>query len=1272
MPISQYIPPPANDDDFESLCLELLRRFWNRPGLALYAKRGESQSGVDILDLSGDTRIYAAQCKLKEPHKSLPPAEIQEEVDKARRFELSIGKYALLTTGKISAQSQRRVAEINAAHVAQGLFDVELFAWDRLSALLQSYPDIFEQFYGDIVPSRAGRIENQLSDVKVTILNGFQSFASKEAGSAIDAQIDEARDQLTSGEFQIATLLLNRIQRAHAEGLSPRQKFRILSNHGGAALGSGKSHLAAQYFLEALHWQPEDEKGKINEVFAYFITGDIKTSHDKATVLRSQYPNSTRLIALWVSTAEKDVKFEFLNAAVNSILRTDPEVALALSRRALVECSFEAAREHAKTAAESAPRWSQPHITIAQIDMGVAFFGDFRAAGNATDVLEAAEDSCSKALTLARAERDCYSELTALTFRSEIRLLLNRHDAALDDARLATQLDSEDAGAAVTFGQALAALGRLDEANAVFRTAFGLNPRPDVAFILARSIRGRGRDSDVDEALRILLSITLDDIPMKVRAPYVMEIMQVLSKKADWLRATEFLRTHKSRLSPFNFVVFEGYLAHYQGAASDALFRAKEALTLSGTEEIDTQDYLAQLFMLLGRPADALPLWREAFERGRYGFDPANYLNCAAALRRDDLVMAACEKLRERKVDTWELLSFELPYLVKYNIEAAIARVMSFIDKNPENKLARLRLSLIGMGLNRLHLVHAELDDLPTVTELPPDFAVPAIGLLRFAGSPTVAVDYAYRFLREHFNDLEAHRALVRALLPGASNPDIPPSLDTVEANAAVCYQENPDGTPTWVVLEDTTHPSGNFEEIPADGELAGELLGKKVGDTVILAKGQVQDRTARIVQIVPKYVRRSQDSLQQMQIRFGPASGVESVRIWPTADDPTGLKPILAPIEARSVAIATGQQLYTNNPLPLHIFGVRFSDNAYTGLASLAGTPEVGIKCCFGTPEERFRALQDLQSATAVIVDLTALCTLRLLGLSKVLLTTKYKLVVAERTIVELNEMLVNAYSSEADGGYLGFRDGKYTMLQMTAQEKADQNRQDREFIKLLETVMVIENAASLAALDPEKRETITNAFGPYGAEAMILASFPNRVLWTDDLIQAQVAASEFGVRRAWTQVILETLADAGMLTAEEFSDACARLVGMGFLATQFSGAGVLSALRLADWSKERYPALQMMAVLSEMPGDNLIGLCADYFLRLYREPVSPPMRCVAARAVFEALAARFEANAQLLMVKLSLMQVFGLNVVGADQFNACFDSWIKQRGEPLVIGLS
>jgi hypothetical protein len=125
------INPPESDVEFEKLCLELLKRHWSRPRLERFAKKGESQYGVDIFDTFGQSPLYAAQCKLKEKWKSLTPTRIRAEVDKAKKFPSKLHHYALLTTGKISGAAQLEIQKINQENRASGPFTVELSTWER-------------------------------------------------------------------------------------------------------------------------------------------------------------------------------------------------------------------------------------------------------------------------------------------------------------------------------------------------------------------------------------------------------------------------------------------------------------------------------------------------------------------------------------------------------------------------------------------------------------------------------------------------------------------------------------------------------------------------------------------------------------------------------------------------------------------------------------------------------------------------------------------------------------------------------------------------------------------------------------------------------------------------------------------------------------------------------------------------------------------------------------------------------------------------------------
>lgn len=78
--MSFRFPQPTNEDDFELFCLRFLRHAWACRSLNRFGKRGERQSGIDLIDEAGRVPFRAAQCKHHAGHKTIPPAEIEAEL----------------------------------------------------------------------------------------------------------------------------------------------------------------------------------------------------------------------------------------------------------------------------------------------------------------------------------------------------------------------------------------------------------------------------------------------------------------------------------------------------------------------------------------------------------------------------------------------------------------------------------------------------------------------------------------------------------------------------------------------------------------------------------------------------------------------------------------------------------------------------------------------------------------------------------------------------------------------------------------------------------------------------------------------------------------------------------------------------------------------------------------------------------------------------------------------------------------------------------------
>ena len=156
-------PTPRNDEDFEILCLKLLRAHWKCEELELYSTSGGKQHGIDIIDMSGQEPMRGAQCKLHEEGKSITGKEILKEVEKAKVFKPALGLYVILTTTKRNKDAQDTVIAINREHRQKGLFEVQLWNWSRIEELLDQYTDIRDHYEGGIAADAVSRLEGKIN-----------------------------------------------------------------------------------------------------------------------------------------------------------------------------------------------------------------------------------------------------------------------------------------------------------------------------------------------------------------------------------------------------------------------------------------------------------------------------------------------------------------------------------------------------------------------------------------------------------------------------------------------------------------------------------------------------------------------------------------------------------------------------------------------------------------------------------------------------------------------------------------------------------------------------------------------------------------------------------------------------------------------------------------------------------------------------------------------------------------------------------------------------
>ena len=209
------------------------------------------------------------------------------------------------------------------------------------------------------------------------------------------------------------------------------------------------------------------------------------------------------------------------------------------------------------------------------------------------------------------------------------------------------------------------------------------------------------------------------------------------------------------------------------------------------------------------------------------------------------------------------------------------------------------------------------------------------------------------------------------------------------------------------------------------------------------------------------------------------------------------------------------------------------------------------------------------------------------------------------------------------------------------------------------------------LAAIDPQKRKLMSGLFGQHGAESIVLAARPGHVLWTDDGILGGYGAHEFGVRRVWTQALLQWMAHTGALEVEQFFTSTARLFAWGYQFTSMSVNALARAGVLAEWAPNRWPLSQCLELFRYENVDlsALINIAGRFLPELYRTCAMPETRNVVVVKLLDTLASHTGGAAAVQVIYGLLPTLFGVNVLGALEAKAVFDAWFRTRDSELSI---
>lgn len=1103
-----------------------------------------------------------------------------------------------------------------------------------------------------------GNILGDNNEIQIRNINTQRDF---------HADIDNAVGFIGQGKTDVALTLLLDLQKRSWDSMSDRERFRLLANLGHAKNESGDFNEAARLFIEAYAYQPADERALALKAHAHFLLGETTQARLLALSALEKFPLSEIALCIVLKTTPADEPSARAEAQVPSALRSSGDVLAALfylryQRDEVLE-AIKYARELLQESAQS--QYAKSHLGAALVRKAIlAHQGVLKepdchlsqdldeAIRMLTDVIESKTIANPEIKFRARYQRAFANDLIGQTELAELDFLAS--------------LDSNEPEVLYQYSLFLIRHGRDSEAISF------LHRLPEDAGHLGALVLGIRLLSKTNSRPELETAICSLEKHLADSSPTdTFDLFDSLDTLLVGYAATDrqdesnpLLEKYRSELGTLSYLVLKATLSARRGEREVGTEHAIQATEhVSDEAPLPIQLWLANQLANFGEYARALAIFKKVVTLHSPTSEIRAALECARISGDLKFLLAFCKELRAAGSATNFSLDLEIVTLQSLSdFGSALEVIDEQLSATVDAKFAKvlvLRRSLIGKHLDRQELIEYDPARLPSLDDVSIEAGCATAALLASGPKPLDGVNYAYEFLRRNFDQPASHMCLVATLGLGDDHKVALPEFEQVAAGCAVVFEED-SGARGWRIIEDGPDPSGSRSEISPSSQLAMEMMGKGVGDEFILRKDPVQERRAKITNIVHKAAFRKFDTLDKWEERFHEEFFIRKYTLEKTASGEVDVAKFLKDVEKLHEPRKQIDELLRREPLSAGNYAQLSQSTPIESLLYLVHSNDLPIRCCRGTPEEYECSTKLLAGADVVVGDDSAMTTLYWTGLFRRFDQLPFRCIVSRGTLDSFRRLLQDKNAKLYSKRFLAFSPRGVVPVEQSDADVERAREYVRDFVKWIESHCEISDARALAELPVDVREEWKTILGNEAVETMAIALAKSIPIWTDDFCVAEQMASNAATGgRIWTELVIDRAASEKLIESSLATSYKVSLVNAGYVFTRVNSEMVDVACKAANWDPREEPFTSMIAWLHES-GVNPIGAIrtAGYILgKANKASMLEHLRIAVVRAVIRSVASRLDAEVVLPLLQQCIPAIYGIDFQAAKEAEALLE---------------
>ncbi len=449
------------------------------------------------------------------------------------------------------------------------------------------------------------------------------------------------------------------------------------------------------------------------------------------------------------------------------------------------------------------------------------------------------------------------------------------------------------------------------------------------------------------------------------------------------------------------------------------------------------------------------------------------------------------------------------------DVDTAIRICEDFLYANEDHQEILVRLVNLYFRKDDKEKVKHYLSFLRDYSRFPYQLRFRLSYLYTWIGNVNQGLEVSYATWRDHHSEGKVHLAFIQSAQHLPIDMKLLMNLPFIEIDTtAIILNENRQPHAFTILIADKLYEDRG--EISPDSDLAKLLLGKKLGDRIILDKDMGVSETYEVAAILHKYAHAQRESFELLASKFIDTEGFTVLNLKKSEGEPTFddyFKPVKELIDRGHEQKDDILKIYKSGILPIGTLSSFSNENPIKIWGGLLNE-EMGILTGAQIPNEYPTSVGLLAQGSKVLVDIVSILTLSELKLLEKVKEKLSEINVAISTVELIREEILKLKRRDSVGYLTVYkRDGQYYKHEVTKdaiEKNLDYLNQLFVWIQSNCNILPCEKALTINSFEKERNDKL---FGQSFYETVLIAQDKGMILLSDDGVFRTYANQEYKI---------------------------------------------------------------------------------------------------------------------------------------------------------------